>query len=127
MKTALLFTTIISFVGITNGICQENMNKNTLWPSATPPVAEIKPHHRTIHGETVVDNYYWLNDYFKKGPDSSKVVDYLEQENAYTKVMMSDTEELQQELFSEMKARIKETDESVPYLKNGYYYYTKTE
>ena len=97
------------------------------WPDAQPPVAEIKPHYRTIHGDTVPDNYYWLNDYFKQGPDSGKVVKYLKEENAYTAAMMKDTEGLQVRLFEEMKARIKEKDESVPYLKNGYYYYRRTE
>lgn len=97
------------------------------WPNATPPVAIEKAHQRVIHGETVDDPYYWMNDYFKKGPDSSAVVVYLEAENAYTDSMMRDTEGLQASLFQEMKARIKEADESVPYLLNGYYYYRKTE
>src|SRR5690606_16289370 len=55
------------------------------------------------------------------------VIDYLEAENAYTDAMMKGTETLQAQLFDEMKARIKEQDESVPYFKNGYYYYTRTE
>lgn len=97
------------------------------WPDAQAPVAEIKPHHRTIHGDTVLDNYYWLNDFFKKGPDSDLVISYLNAENDYTAHMMKDTENLQARLFDEMKARIKEKDESVPYLKNGYYYYRRTE
>ncbi|VTQ05173.1 Protease 2 [Sphingobacterium daejeonense] len=63
----------------------------------------------------------------KKGPDSSKVVNYLTAENKYTEEMMKDTEGFQDILFKEMKGRIKETDESVPYLKNGYYYYQRTE
>ncbi len=97
------------------------------WPDATAPVAEKKPHFRTIHGDTVADPYYWLYDYFGKGPDSQKVVDYLEAENAYVKTMMAGTESLQKTLFEEMKGRIKEKDESVPYFKNGYYYYTRTD
>lgn len=98
------------------------------WPEGVkPPVAEIKPYNRTIHGDTVVDNYYWMIDYFKKGPDSTKVVDYLKAENTYLDTMMSGTKTLQADLFTEMKARIKEKDESVPYLKNGYYYYSRTE
>jgi oligopeptidase B len=66
-------------------------------------------------------------DYFKKGPDSNKVVEYLKAENAYTDSMMGGTKIFQADLFIEMKARIKEKDESVPYFKNGYYYYSKTE
>lgn len=97
------------------------------WPNVTPPVADINPYSRTLHGDTVVDNYYWMIDYFKKGPDSSKVVKYLEAENKYLDTMMSGTKDFQQKLFTEMKSRIKEKDESVPVFKNGYYYYTRTE
>ncbi|PRD46754.1 S9 family peptidase [Sphingobacterium haloxyli] len=108
--------------------CSDNMTKKmATWPGVTPPVAEKKVYERTIHGDTVVDNYYWMNDYFKKGPDSAKVIAYLEAENNYTAAMMKDTEKLQEKLFHEMKGRIKEKDESVPYFKNGYYYYRRTE
>lgn len=97
------------------------------WPDSKAPVAEKIPHERTIHGDTVVDNYYWMIDYFKEGPDSTKVIDYLNTENAYLDTMMSGTKEFQETLFKEMRARIKEKDESVPYFKNGYFYYTRTE
>jgi oligopeptidase B len=97
------------------------------WPDAKAPVAEIKPFTRILHGDTVVDNYYWMIDYFKKGPDSTKTVDYLKAENAYLDTMMSGTKTLQGDLFKELKGRIKEKDESVPVFKNGYYYYSKTE
>jgi len=115
-------------IGVLIASCANRTEKPPLeWPDATAPVADRKAHLRTIHGDTVRDDYYWLNDYFKKGPDTTSVVAYLEAENAYTKAMMAGTENLQESLFAEMKARIKETDESVPYLKNGYYYYTRTE
>src|SRR5690606_19393034 len=84
--------------------CSKKAEKSPVtWPEAQAPVADIKPHNRIIHGDTVVDNYYWLNDFFKKGPDSVNVVKYLEAENAYTKEMMAGTEDLQQQLFEEMK------------------------
>lgn len=98
------------------------------WPEGvTAPVAEKKNKELTAHGDTRIDEYYWMNDYFKKGPDSTKVVDYLKAENAYLDTMMSGTKKFQQELFAEMKGRIKEKDESVPVLNNGYYYYSRTE
>ena len=98
------------------------------WPEGIQaPVAAITPHERILHGDTVIDNYYWMIDFFKKGPDSTKVVDYLTAENAYLDTMMSGTRPFQEQLFSEMKKRIKEKDESVPVFKNGYYYYTRTE
>ena len=108
--------------------CSDKQIKNTAsWPTLTAPVAEKKTHERIIHQDTMVDNYYWMNDYFKKGPDSAKVIAYLEAENSYTSAMMKDTDALQEKLFLEMKGRIKEKDESVPYFKNGYYYYSRTE
>ncbi len=94
---------------------------------AMPPVADKKEHIRTIHGDKVLDSYYWMYDYFGKGPDSTKVVNYLKAENAYLDAVMNNTKTFQADLFSEMKARIKEKDENVPYYKNGYYYYTRTE
>jgi oligopeptidase B len=98
------------------------------WPQGVkPPVAEIKPHVRDLHGEKVVDNYYWMYDFFGKGPDSTKVVDYLKAENQYLDTVMSGLKQFREDLFAEMKARIKEKDESVPVFKNGYYYYTRTE
>ena len=97
------------------------------WPHIKPPVAEIKPFTRAIHDDKVIDNYYWMIDFFKKGVDSSKVVSYLEEENKYVAEMMQGTKDLQEKLFTEMKNRIKEKDESVPVFKNGYFYYIRTE
>jgi oligopeptidase B len=104
------------------------MNKvNYTWPEATPPVARTKPYIRNLHGESVTDNYYWMIDFFKKGPDSEQVISYLEEENQYLEKMMEPTKAFQEKLFIEMKNRIKEKDESVPVFKNGYYYYIRTE
>lgn len=98
------------------------------WPeNVQAPMATVKPHSRIIHGDTVVDNYYWMYDFFGKGPDSTKVVEYLTAENKYLDTMMSGTKQLQESLFNEMKSRIKEKDESVPVFDNGYYYYTRTD
>jgi oligopeptidase B len=94
---------------------------------ATPPVAIKKEYIRTIHNDTVVDNYYWMYDFFGKGPDSTNVINYLTAENTYLNTAMSETVNLQEKLFSEMKGRIKEKDESVPVFKNGYWYYSRTE
>lgn len=97
------------------------------WPKAEAPIALKKEHIRNIHQDPVNDPYYWMNDFFKKGPDSAAVIAYLEAENTYTATILKHTEPLQAKLFTEMKSRIKEKDESVPYLKNGYYYYSRTE
>ena len=87
-----------------------------------PPMAKKVPKELTIHGDTRVDNYYWLNE-----RESPEVIAYLEAENAYTEAMMKRTEPLQEKLYDEIKSKIKQEDESVPYKENGYYYYTKTE
>lgn len=91
-------------------------------PNMNPPIAEKKPKELTIHGDTRIDNYYWLRE--REDPE---VIGYLEEENAYRENVMKETEGLQEELFDEIVGRIKQTDESVPYKKNGYYYYTRYE
>lgn len=106
---------------------QKEKTTSIKWPNAKAPIAAIIPHDRIIHGDTVADNYYWMIDYFKKGPDSSKVVDYLKTENDYLDQMMKGTDQFQADLFKEMKGRIKEKDESVPVFKDGYFYYSRTE
>ncbi len=100
---------------------------NAQFQKATAPIAEKKEHWRTIHDDKVLDNYYWMYDFFGKGPDSTKVVDYLNAENTFLAAVMNGTQKFQTDLFSEMKARIKEKDESVPVFKNGYYYYYRTD
>ncbi|KQB43958.1 Oligopeptidase B [Flavobacterium daejeonense] len=87
-----------------------------------PPVAKIIPTELEKFGDLRIDNYYWLND--RENPE---VIDYLNQENEYYQKMTAHTQEFQKELYEEMKARIKEDDESVPYLYNGYYYITRYE
>lgn len=94
---------------------------------ATIPLANVKQHWRILHLDSVPDNYYWMYDYFGKGPDSTKVVNYLKAENAYLDTVMSATKKFQAALFTEMKARVLEKDESVPVFKNGYFYYDRTE
>ena len=90
--------------------------------SIIPPKAKIKPKQLKIHGDLRIDDYYWLND-----RDNLEVIDYLEQENTYCDTMMSHTKNFQINLFEEMKSRIKEDDESVPYKYNGYWYIVKFE
>ncbi|MDJ0688853.1 MAG: S9 family peptidase [Xenococcaceae cyanobacterium MO_188.B32] len=88
----------------------------------TPPIAAKKPHELVTHGDQRIDNYYWLNQ-----QENPEVIDYLKAENEYTEEMMKHTEELQKSLYDEMLSRIKETDLSVPYRLQDYYYYSRTE
>src|SRR5262245_52705264 len=90
--------------------------------AATPPAAKKEPHKTVLHGDTRTDDYFWMKD--KTNPE---VIKYLEAENAYTAAVMKPTEPLQEALYKEYLARIKQTDLSVPYKDRGYWYYTRTE
>lgn len=96
-----------------------------------PPIAEKIPTELETHGDIRIDNYFWmrLSDAQKnakeKDEQTTKVLDYLEAENEYYNQVTAHTKDFQTSLFEEMKSRIKEDDESVPYKKNGYYYITK--
>ena len=76
----------------------------------------------SIHGDTRIDNYYWLND-----KEDQNVIDYLNAENAYREGVMAHTTDFQASLFKEIVGRIKQTDMSVPYKKDGYFYFTRYE
>ncbi len=80
-----------------------------------------------MHGDLRNDEYYWMADYFTKGPDSEKVVEYLKAENEYADTILAGTDSFRDALFHEMKGRVKEKDESVPVFSNGYWYYTRSE
>lgn len=84
------------------------------------PIAKIIPKELSKHNHTRVDNYYWLCN-----REDKEVIDYLNKENDYTKEVMKNTEPLQKQLFEEITSRIKQDDESVPYLLNGFFYYTR--
>ncbi len=94
-------------------------------------MAQKIPYVISNNGNDRVDEYFWmrLTDEQKNAetPDSQtvQVLNYLNAENDYAKAIMKHTEAFQQQLFEEIKGRIKENDETVPYLDNGYYYQTK--
>ncbi|MCD1119057.1 S9 family peptidase [Chryseobacterium turcicum] len=86
------------------------------------PIAKKIEKALEIHGDTRIDNYFWMNE--KENPE---VIQYLEEENAYADFVMKDSEEFQEELFQEMKARYKKDDESLPYFFNEYWYIVRYE
>jgi oligopeptidase B len=108
------------------GLCADEGDSNTmtLMDDKNPPVARIEPHAVTLHGDTRIDNYFWIRDDKRKDPE---VLRYLEAENAYTARVMKPTEALQQRIFEEIKSRVKETDLTVPFRDKGYFYYSRTE
>ena len=88
--------------------------------SCAPPIARRERHVETIHGIERTDDYYWLR---QKG--APEVIEYLAAENAYTETMTRSTFKLQDRLYGEMLARIKETDISVPYRDHDWFYYQR--
>jgi len=118
-KTLIPILTI--FVACSSQNTPDQQTKTTM-NDIKPPVAEKITHELKDHNQTRLDDYYWMND-----RENPKVIDYLNAENDYTAAMMKHTEAFQKKLYKEMKGRIKETDESVPYFYNGYFYYTRYE
>lgn len=116
MRLFILILTSLTFAACTQ---KQTMKKR---PDVKPPIAEKKAKEFNLHGDTRIDNYYWLNE--RENPD---VIKYLEAENTYYDTMTAHTKAFQESLFEEMKARIKEDDESVPYFKDGYFYITRYE
>ncbi|MCW4386208.1 S9 family peptidase [Salinibacterium sp. SYSU T00001] len=89
--------------------------------SKTPPVAARKPIERTHHGDTFVDQYEWLRE-----KESPEVVAHLEAENAHTDAATAHLAELREQLFQEIKGRVKETDLGVPVREGDWWYYSRT-
>ncbi len=90
--------------------------------SARPPIARKVPKELVNHGETRIDDYFWIRDRGSPG-----VIEYIEAENRYTTEVMKPTEQLQKALFKELSGRIKQTDSTVPDKIDDFYYYARTE
>lgn len=89
------------------------------------PVAAKKPHDVVApHGATRNDEYYWLRDDKRENPE---MLAYLNAENAYADAVLKPLEALEETLYAELVARVKQDDSSVPYLEDGYWYYTRFE
>ncbi len=112
----------VIFISILFSFTYSQNNNNIMSKNIKAPIATIKPKTLEKHGDIRIDNYFWLND--KENPE---VISYLNQENEYYNAMTSDSKAFQTELYEEMKNRIKEDDQSVPYFYNGYFYITRFE
>ena len=86
------------------------------------PIAPKQPKEITQHGQTRIDNYFWLRN--KEDPE---VLKYLHAEQEYMEEVTQHTKPLQETLFQEMKGRIKEDDSSAPEKDGEYFYYTRYE
>ncbi|HEX8562152.1 MAG TPA: S9 family peptidase [Flavobacterium sp.] len=114
---------------LVTGVClifaashSQNHIQLTMPNSITAPVAAIKPVKLEKHGDVRIDNYFWLKD--RGNPE---VIDYLKQENTYYEKMMAQTAGFRESLYEEMRGRVKEDDEMVPYFYNGYFYVRRYE
>ena len=87
-----------------------------------PPKAQIVPKITELHGVKRPDDFYWL-----RNREDKEVISYLEAENEFTKQSTEHLESLQKDIYDEMLGRIKEDDDSVPYKKGSYFYYSRTE
>lgn len=85
-------------------------------------MAKRIPKTLEFHGDTRIDNYYWLNE-----RDNPEVIDYLKAENAYLEQVLSPTQTLQEQLYQKMLSHLQETDEFVPVQQGAYFYYARTE
>src|SRR6267142_5038824 len=117
LLTAVFFLSWMTFTLNSAVIAQSNGGAT----NPQPPMAEKKPKTTNIHGETLVDDYFWLRE--KASP---AVMDHLKAEDAYALTMMKHTEMLQAKLYAEMLSHIKQTDENVPYRQGDYFYYSRT-
>ena len=135
MKTNLIYSLL--FTGLLFVSCKQEITpkpeESKPYESIPVPKAKQEPKELSIHGDTRVDNYFWmrLSDEQKnaEAPDAQtqEVLDYLNAENDYKEKAMKHTEELQKKLYKEIVGRIKKDDSSVPYSDNGYSYYTRFE
>lgn len=112
----------VNFISILFSFSYSQNNNNIMAKNIKAPITAVKPTTLEKHGDSRIDNYFWLNN--KENPE---VISYLNQENEYYNAMTADSKDFQTELYQEMKSRIKEDDQSVPYLYNGYYYITRFE
>ncbi|HET6852812.1 MAG TPA: S9 family peptidase [Pyrinomonadaceae bacterium] len=108
--------------------CVLSINNNVIAQSnggagaPQPPMAEKKPKTTNIHGETLVDDYFWMRE--KTNP---AVLAHLQAEDAYAQAMMKHTVPLQEKIYNEILSHIKQTDTNVPYRWGNHFYYTRTE
>lgn len=118
-KRRLLMTTAAA---IREAVLQPDVEATRL-EALQAPIAERRPRELEAHGDIRQDPYYWLRSDDRTDPE---VIEQLKAETAHAKAALADTEELQEELYRELRGRIQEADQSVPQRYEGYYYYSRT-
>ncbi|QQS47558.1 MAG: S9 family peptidase [Acidobacteriota bacterium] len=126
MKRSLQIILLVSSAALISACSGKETMENR--PIPDPPIAKKSPKVTEIHGLKLVDDYFWMRDEkLPRDPNANpEVKAYLKAENDYADAFMAHTRDFQESLYKEMLARIKETDENVPYKDGGYYYYTRT-
>lgn len=129
MKSVPLYLGLVAALFAANCRPSNTVTENTPSPlmsmiekNLPAPVAVQKPKELSIHGDIRQDPYYWLND-----RNDAEVIQYLTDENSYLDTMMAHASGFREKLYNELVGRIKQTDMSVPYKDNGYYYITRYE
>ena len=105
----------------------QNSEGTTVPQPTSPPTAEKRDHNYSHHGITISDPYHWLRDQSYPTIDDEDVLDHLKAENAWFEARMKPQQPLVEELFAEMKARIKEDDSTVPQRRGDYLYWSEFE
>ena len=105
----------------------QNSEGTTVPQPTSPPTAEKRDHSYSHHGITISDPYHWLRDQSYPTIDDEDVLDHLKAENAWFEARMKPQQPLVEELFAEMKARIKEDDSTVPQRRGDYLYWSEFE
>ncbi|HCH93501.1 MAG TPA: S9 family peptidase, partial [Erythrobacter sp.] len=105
----------------------QNSEGTTVPQPTSPPTAEKRNHSYSHHGITISDPYHWLRDQSYPTIDDEDVLDHLKAENAWFEARMKPQQPLVDELFAEMKARIKEDDSTVPQRRGDYLYWSEFE
>jgi oligopeptidase B len=117
--------------GILSACALNNPKPKTMAPSlfdltsTTAPVAAKKPKDVTVHGDRRIDDYFWMRS--SEPAKDAELMAHLKAENAYADAVLKPLEAIKDKLYKEIIGRVKETDESVPYQKRGYWYTSKTE
>ncbi|BBN83680.1 oligopeptidase B [Pseudoalteromonas sp. A25] len=129
MKQSAICQLALTCVILATGCQSTSIETQTQTSSASAqsiaaPLAAKIPHKTNIHGYELIDNYHWLRDDTRS---SERVISHLEKENNYTNAMLASSEDLQSQLFSEIKAKIVKDNRSVPVQKGRYFYFRETQ
>ncbi|XP_068639759.1 uncharacterized protein [Aristolochia californica] len=116
---------LVSFssLPLASGFAKTRLTFSTSAMAPAPPVAKKVKHEMVMFGDVRNDDHYWLRDDSRSNPE---VIAYLNEENAYTDLLMKDSKSFEKELYKEIRGRIKEDDISAPIRKGSYYYYQRT-